>query len=54
MRRWREIEKSSLDRMIGLSDAGRLHQGDWSAQRIGRALCEAIASAATRPSAKVL
>jgi len=54
MRRWREIEKNSFDRMIDLSDADRLHQSDWSTQRIGQALCEVIVSAATRPPAKVL
>jgi hypothetical protein len=54
MRRWREIEKNSFDRMIGLSDADRIHQSDWSTQRIGQALCEVIVSAATRPPAKVL
>lgn len=53
MRRWREIEKNSFDRMIDLSDVDRLHQSDWSAQRIGQALCEAIVSAAVRPSATV-
>ncbi|KYK43186.1 hypothetical protein A1D31_38575 [Bradyrhizobium liaoningense] len=51
MRRWHEIEKNSFERMIDLSDADRLHQSDWSAQRIGKALCEVIVSAAIRPSA---
>lgn len=53
MRRWHEIEKNSFDRMIDLSDVDRLHQSDWSARRIGQALCEAIVSAALRPSAIV-
>jgi len=53
MRRWHEIEKTSFDRMIDPTDVDRLHQSDWSAQRIGQALCEAIVSAATRPSAPV-
>ncbi len=53
MRRWHDIEKNSFDRMIDPSDADRLHQSDWSAQRIGQGLCEAIVSAATRPSATV-
>jgi GDSL-like Lipase/Acylhydrolase family len=53
MRRWHEIEKSSFDRMIDTSDADRLHQSDWSAQRIGQALCEVIVGAATKPSATV-
>ena len=53
MRRWHEIEKNSFDRMIDPSDADRLHQSDWSAQRIGQALCELIVNAATRPSATV-
>ena len=51
MRRWYEIEKNSFDRMIDSSDVDRLHQSDWSAQRIGQALCEVIVNAAARPSA---
>jgi hypothetical protein len=51
MRRWHEIEKNSFDRTTDPSDVDRLHQSDWSTQRIGQALCEVIASAATRPSA---
>jgi hypothetical protein len=50
MRRWHTIEKYSFDRMIDPSDVDRLHQSDWSAQRIGQALCEVIVNAATRPS----
>jgi lysophospholipase L1-like esterase len=50
MRRWHEVEKSSFDRMIDSSDSDRLHQSDWSAQRIGLALCEVIVDAATRPA----
>jgi len=50
MRRWLEVERNSLDRMIDPSDIDRLHQSDWSAQRIGQALCEVIVNAATRPS----
>jgi lysophospholipase L1-like esterase len=53
MRRWHEIEKNSFDRIIDPSDVDRLHQSDWSAQRIGQALCEVIVSAAIRPSARV-
>jgi hypothetical protein len=53
MRRWHEIEKNSFDRMMDLSDVDRLHLSDWSAQRIGQALCEVIVSAATRPAATV-
>jgi lysophospholipase L1-like esterase len=49
MRRWHEVEKSSFDRMIDPSDSDRLHQSDWSARRIGQALCEVIVDAATRP-----
>jgi hypothetical protein len=36
MRRWHQVEKSSFDRMIDPSDSDRLHQSDWSAQRIGQ------------------
>ena len=49
MRRWHEVENSSFDRIIDPSDSDRLHQSDWSAQRIGQALCEVIVDAATRP-----
>ena len=49
MRRWYEIEKNSFDRMIDSSDGDRLHQSDWSAQRIGQSLSEVIVSAAIRP-----
>jgi hypothetical protein len=42
MRRWHEIERISFDRVIDPSDVDRLHQSDWSAQRIGQALCEVI------------
>jgi hypothetical protein len=47
MRRWRAIEEYSFDRTIDPSDADRLHQSDWSARRIGQALCEVIVEAAT-------
>src|SRR5262249_28723389 len=50
MRRWHEVEKNSFDRMIDLSDVDRLHQSDWSAQRIGQTLCEVIVAAVIRPS----
>jgi hypothetical protein len=50
MRRWHEVEKNSFDRMIDLSDVDRLHQSDWSAQRIGQALCEVIVAAVIGPS----
>jgi hypothetical protein len=48
MRRWHKIEKYSFDQMIDPSDADRLHQSDWSARRIGLALCEVIVNAAIR------
>jgi hypothetical protein len=51
MSRWHKIERYSFDRMIDPSDVDRLHQSDWSAQRIGLALCEVIVNAATRASA---
>jgi lysophospholipase L1-like esterase len=49
MRRWHVSEKRSFDSMIDPSDGDRLHQSDWSAQRIGQALCGVIVEAATRP-----
>jgi hypothetical protein len=48
MRRWHQVEKNSFDRMIDPTDVDRLHQSDWSAQRIGQALSEVIVSAAIR------
>jgi hypothetical protein len=51
MRRWHEVEKSSFDRMIDPSDSDRLHQSDWSTQRIGKTLCEVIVEAAIRAPA---
>jgi hypothetical protein len=48
MRRWHKVEKSSFDRMIDPSDSDRLNQSDWSTQRIGQTLCEAIVNAAIR------
>ena len=48
MRRWRKVEKSGFDRMIDPADSDRLHQSDWSTQRIGQTLCEVIVEAATR------
>ena len=51
MRRWHQVEKSSFDRMIDPADSDRLHQSDWSAQRIGQTLCEVIVEAATRTHA---
>ena len=36
------MENGSFDRKIDRSDSDRLHQSDWSAQRMGRALCEVI------------
>jgi hypothetical protein len=51
MRRWHKIERYSFDRIIDPSDSDRLHQSDWSAQRIGQTLCEVIVEAATRAPA---
>jgi lysophospholipase L1-like esterase len=56
MRKFIEIEKVGFDRMISANDEKRLHQSDWSAQRIGYELSEAIAAAAAPvlvPSAEI-
>ena len=45
MRKWHELEGNSFDRIIDPNDEMRLHQSDWSAQRIGYELGEAIAAA---------
>jgi hypothetical protein len=46
MRKWHEIEKFSFDTIMDPADYRRLHQSDYSAQRIGWELCETIANAA--------
>jgi lysophospholipase L1-like esterase len=48
MRQWHEIEKFSFDTMVDPTDPNRLHQSDYSAQRVAFELCEAIAAAAAR------
>jgi hypothetical protein len=48
MRKWHEIEKFSFDTIMDPADYRRLHQSDYSAQRIGWELCETIANAAAR------
>jgi lysophospholipase L1-like esterase len=45
MRRWHVFERISFDRMIDPTDSDRLHQSDWSARRIGQALCDVIVDA---------
>lgn len=45
MRRWHVFERISFDRMIDSNDHDRLHQSDWSTQRIARALLDRIAGA---------
>jgi hypothetical protein len=49
MRQWHEIEKYSFDTMVDPTDMDRLHQSDWSTQRVAFELCETI-EAAARPS----
>lgn len=49
MRKWHVIEGQSFDRLIDPNDTDRLHQSDWSAQRIGYELCEEIARTAIWP-----
>jgi hypothetical protein len=45
MRHWHVDNKIGLDRMIDPSDPDRLHQSDWSTQRIAQALRDAITNA---------
>jgi hypothetical protein len=45
MHAWEQVEKVSVDRMINSSDAERLHHSDWSTQRVGWELANAIAKA---------
>jgi hypothetical protein len=46
MRKWHEVERFSFDTMVDPRDETRLHQSDYSAQRIGYELCETIVNAA--------
>lgn len=48
MQKWHELEKFSFDTMIDPTDYRRLHQSDYSTQRVAFELCEAIAAAAAR------
>lgn len=45
MRHWHVQNGISFARMIEQADDARLHQSDWSTQRIATALCEAISKA---------
>lgn len=42
MKSWHEIEKIPFDRMVDPSDDARLHDSDWTTQRLAFALKEAI------------
>jgi hypothetical protein len=48
MRQWHEVERYSFDTMVDPTDPTRLHQSDWSTQRVAHELCETIANAAAR------
>ena len=48
MQQWHEIEKFSFDTMVDPADETRLHQSDYSAQRVAFELGETIAVAAAR------
>jgi hypothetical protein len=48
MREWHEVERFSFDTMVDPTDPTRLHQSDWSTQRVGFELGETIAAAAAR------
>jgi lysophospholipase L1-like esterase len=45
MRAWCEVEKISFDRILDPADLHRLHQSDWSTQRIADALCQVMLQA---------
>jgi lysophospholipase L1-like esterase len=49
MKKWRVFEKFSFDTLVNPADYRRLHQSDYSTQRIAWELCEAIAAAARAP-----
>jgi hypothetical protein len=45
MRHWHVENNISFERMLDPTDPDRLHQSDWSTQRVSTALCEAISKA---------
>ena len=45
MRHWHVQNNISFERMLDPTDDRKLHQGDWSTQRVSVALCEAISKA---------
>jgi hypothetical protein len=45
MRHWHVHNNVPLEQMIDPTDEAKLHQSDWSTQRISVALCEAISKA---------
>jgi hypothetical protein len=48
MKGWHEIEQISFDRMVDPYDQTRLHDSDWTTQRLAQALKDQIASAAEK------
>jgi lysophospholipase L1-like esterase len=48
MQQWHEVEKFSFDTMVDPTDETRLHQSDWSTQRVAFELSETITAAAVR------
>ena len=50
MRHWHVQNDIPFDRMIDPTDPDKLHQSDWSTQRVSVALCEAISKAPAAPS----
>lgn len=44
MKGWHEIEKISFDAMVNAGDPHRLHNSDWTTQRLSRVLRDEIAS----------
>jgi lysophospholipase L1-like esterase len=48
MRKWHEIEKRSFDAMVDPTDVDRLHQSDYSTQRVAYELGAKIVEAAAR------
>jgi lysophospholipase L1-like esterase len=53
MRAWHEVERISFDRMIDPGDFDRLHQSDWSIERMAWLLADTIKAAAVTPPAGV-
>jgi hypothetical protein len=50
MRRWHRFERASFERAISPHDENRLHQSEWSTERIARSLFDVMVHALQKPA----